>query len=924
MSDPWPTASDYESILQHPQKAFKDSDFQQCTIEKKPNGLPRPRSGNFATVYKATLLNGENWAIRVFNRRSPERRARYDSICQYLAQKKLKAMVGFSYADDGIKVIVKGRPASFPLLKMEWVSGQTLMDFARDRCHQSDNQALNRSAERWVELVRELTNARIAHGDLQHGNVMVNTAGELKLVDYDCMCVPKLEGLPTLEGGLPPYQHHARKGDTALFADMDRFSALFIFVSLKALAASPSLWSQFVEPTANPDRPIRDSLLFDKDDFSNPMQSELMRELRRSPDKKVQKWTDDLLGCWNKTRLEDIPALDEFTNDFEELKRLLDSYKYDEAVALADQQSAKPPKPLDADLQIARQRVQQRVKLVTAVQQGDEVEMQKLAGSQLLVHYPLAQPDLAIAKDAARVLPILDQLKQALQQQMGRKFVQVWDAHSGLLQPRRSAVTFKGQVDEWRQRNQLCDLILSDLGQPLCDVQRLEQTASELDRLGGHPDLKPKRNELDRIIQRGRAWRGWNQVQKQLSAETDSALVAQWNEPLFAGWPPAEAERPRLIETQRRLKALADLKQVIPLTNQCRSESEESEITRRAAGLPDGYAAQLTPRIQLAARRQAALTKAQQALQQGHEKPLVEAHQALSELQALALLSPDQRQRLELASNRWPKLQQLNSVPKDSRLASPDAARARDQMLLDVWDDGLLKDCVDAQPWRALWHAARLRQPKLEQLQAALDAGDTGTVVGLMELPELADFPLNPEQQGRIADAQQDIAASRKLRDVIQRGNPQEFQRCFDAQVLRQFAQQFEALRPAIDKLLTSELLQPAKNGLRGLGLKMQSNAQSTRLIGKVQWNWPLPRITDRCVLAVTRRRVTETDTPETCGADFKYEVSRQDYEGEGCRTIVAPMSCKDHFVVVWAMVDAGFDRWWSAPVVLGRLGISS
>ncbi len=924
MSDPWPSPAEYQAMMKNPKRAFKDPKFQDCVIEQLPNGLPRPRAGNFAAVYKATLPGGEDWAIRVFTRRSPERRARYNSICQYLDQKKLKSMVGFSYSDEGMRVLVKGQLRDYPLLQMEWVSGQTLQEFARQRCRQMDGTALERSAENWIELVRELNAARIAHGDLQHGNVMVNTAGELKLVDYDCMCVPKLEGEPALEGGLPPYQHHARNGDTKLFAGLDRFSALFILVSLKALAAAPQLWDQFVEPPEGSDRPIRDSLLFDASDFAAPQQSELLRELRRSPDKKVQKWTDDLLGCWKRPKLEDIPPLDDFANDFEALKQLLDAYRYDEAVKLADQQTSTPPKGLIADLKIARERVKSRLELVTAVQQGDEAQMQKLAASNLLANYPLAQPELLIAKDAAKVVPILAELERALKQQQVRQLVQIWDAHASLIQTRVSAARLRGPVDEWRQRNQLCDRVLADLQQPQCDFLRLEHSTTELDRLGGHPELLSKRADVDRMIHRGRAWRSWTQVPKQISAEVDAALVAQWNESLFAGWPTAEAERLRFTEAQERLNVWTRLKQVVPASDQCLTLAEETEITRRAASSPEDYDPRLVPRIKLARRRQQAVKHVQAALQQPREEPLVAAYQTLRGLNARSLLAVDQRERLELAEARMPKLQGLSAVPQDPRLDDPQIAQQRDQQLLEIWDDHLLQGCADAQAWRALWAAARQRRPKLEKLTAALDAGDTATVVDLMECPELRDFPLPQEVRDQIGAAEKDIAASRRLRQVLQQGSPQAMQQAFDVRVIQQHPQQFQPLGPVIRKLVASEILPLSKSGLRSQGVKMRSTPKSTLLTGDARWSWPLPRLTDRCLLLVTPKRVASTDTPESCTVGLRMEVTRRDYEGAGCRTIVAPMSCRDHFVVVWALVDVGFEQWWSEPVVLGRLGAAT
>ena len=49
--------------------------------------------------------------------------------------------------------------------------------------------------------------AEFAHGDLQHGNVLVDQEGQLRLVDFDSVWIPQLQGQPApTESGHPNYQ----------------------------------------------------------------------------------------------------------------------------------------------------------------------------------------------------------------------------------------------------------------------------------------------------------------------------------------------------------------------------------------------------------------------------------------------------------------------------------------------------------------------------------------------------------------------------------------------------------------------------------------------------------------------------------------------------------------------------------------------
>ncbi|MCU0979473.1 MAG: AarF/UbiB family protein, partial [Pirellulaceae bacterium] len=236
----WPLISDFSRVLQNPQVAFRDPDLRNCTVEMNQLGQPKARSGNFATVYRGYRPDGSEFAIRIFNRRQDERLEHYRTISDFLENRTVSSIVRFDYDERGIRSAGDGK--LYPLLIMEWVPGITLFEWTRDRCREGYVEALQIAADVWLHLVRELTQHEIVHGDLQHGNVMVSPEGHFRLVDYDCMCVPSLIGRRNLETGLPPYQHPGRNADTLLFPGLDNFSALYIYVALRALAAAPYLW----------------------------------------------------------------------------------------------------------------------------------------------------------------------------------------------------------------------------------------------------------------------------------------------------------------------------------------------------------------------------------------------------------------------------------------------------------------------------------------------------------------------------------------------------------------------------------------------------------------------------------------------------------------------------------------------------------
>lgn len=293
-----PSDSDYLAALQNPRQAFSDPDLQQGLPEVMETGalagLPRPRAGNFATVYK--LVHGEqSFAVRCFTRAIPPDRARrYEDITRHLAENRLPAFVEASFLTEGIRV----QGQWFPIVKMEWVQGESLAHHVEK--HRGSPEALFDLAAAWVDLQGDLRRVGVAHGDLQHGNVIVTPEG-LRLVDYDGMFVPALAGRRSHERGHANYQHPDRDPD--FFNErLDRFSAWVVWVSLVALAHEPALWERFHGGD--------DCLLFRKKDFVDRERSPLFQALLASPHERVRTVASFLLRSLLASLPPDVPPLD--------------------------------------------------------------------------------------------------------------------------------------------------------------------------------------------------------------------------------------------------------------------------------------------------------------------------------------------------------------------------------------------------------------------------------------------------------------------------------------------------------------------------------------------------------------------------------------------------------------------------------------
>src|SRR5206468_6774114 len=93
----------------------------------------------------------------------------------------------------------------------------------------------------------------------------------IQLVDYDGRWVPALRGRDATEIGHRAYQHPERSGQD-YGQEIDRFSALVIYLSLAALESDVTRWERFH---------TGDNLIFVREDFLQVGRSPIWQQLRR-------------------------------------------------------------------------------------------------------------------------------------------------------------------------------------------------------------------------------------------------------------------------------------------------------------------------------------------------------------------------------------------------------------------------------------------------------------------------------------------------------------------------------------------------------------------------------------------------------------------------------------------------------------------
>lgn len=259
----WPSARLFTEAIQCPGICFTNPYLRDTLPAVDRLGMPLVTSGQFAYVYKLKPSHNDGaFAVRCFRGYLGDRAVRYRAIDEHLQAHHIQALASFDYDPQGI--LIAGR--RYPVLVMQWIEGPTL-DVYLDEVVEK-REVLLHLADEWVKLIGALREARVAHGDLQHGNIIVEH-GQLRLVDLDGMFVPTMQGWTSSEMGHQHYQHPAR--DEKLFdSTLDNFSALVIYLSLISLAERPALWREHHD----------ENLLFTKSDFLNPQSSALFAKIK--------------------------------------------------------------------------------------------------------------------------------------------------------------------------------------------------------------------------------------------------------------------------------------------------------------------------------------------------------------------------------------------------------------------------------------------------------------------------------------------------------------------------------------------------------------------------------------------------------------------------------------------------------------------
>ena len=262
-----PTIPSIRTSVENKDVLVLDEHAKNGTFRRDARGRLIAYAGGFSVVFPYELPDGTKWAFRCWHSDISNTQKRYEIISDAIKRANLDFLCEFNYIEKGINV--EGN--IYPTTRMRWVEGITIKDYICK--YRQSKDKLEALAENFLVMTHALHEQSLAHGDLQHGNILVGADHQLYLVDYDSFYCPELKGEEDTVTGLPDYQHPARKNNKSVSEKLDYFSELIIYLSILAIAEAPSLVDKYKVDDA-------DRLLFAKEDFDDITNSQIYKDIQ--------------------------------------------------------------------------------------------------------------------------------------------------------------------------------------------------------------------------------------------------------------------------------------------------------------------------------------------------------------------------------------------------------------------------------------------------------------------------------------------------------------------------------------------------------------------------------------------------------------------------------------------------------------------
>lgn len=149
---------------------------------------------------------------------------------------------------------------------MDYCSGRQLSDFLIE--HINDKEKIEALQQEFVQVCASNHLNGIVHGDLHAGNIIIGDNAKITIIDIDNLCInPGAEAVDV--GANRTWQHPLRRHNKRLFAGIDAFSEIIIYVNICCVLHAPDLYTK-LSAQGN---------VFREEDYIHPDESDTIKGL---------------------------------------------------------------------------------------------------------------------------------------------------------------------------------------------------------------------------------------------------------------------------------------------------------------------------------------------------------------------------------------------------------------------------------------------------------------------------------------------------------------------------------------------------------------------------------------------------------------------------------------------------------------------
>ena len=203
-----------------------------------------------------------------------------------------------------------------------------------------------------------------------------------------------------------------------------------------------------------------------------------------------------------------------------------------------------------------------------------------------------------------------------------------------------------------------------------------------------------------------------------------------------------------------------------------------------------------------------------------------------------------------------------------------------------------------------------------------------GDLVQIVEaFVPLKRYPVPRDLAAPVREAGKAFNAMAGLFNAVRRGDRGKFVELFDARIIRRHAARFAPFQARLRKWMRDDILPPEKMRLaKPTGRPtVTAEERNGRITWQICWNWPAPRFSEECVVVLCRNVPPPGAGPNNVHAEARYPINRERYEhASGSLPVLSGAARPGCLIVVWAIIDLGFARVFSGPLVLERLRIAA